>query len=132
MIILSPSSFLKLKKESHCCLCAATHVYTRIINFLYSPCNVSNCSIPIGSISQWKFITLKVQYTTLDYSPQLFEHTYNLYLFSDTTASFPFAFQNSTTWSVEISHIRIHSKVSVYIVVLLHKSIVTSASIVMQ
>jgi hypothetical protein len=24
------------------------------------------------SISQWNFITLRVQYTTLDYSPQLF------------------------------------------------------------
>jgi hypothetical protein len=25
-----------------------------------------------GSISQWKFITLRIQYTTLDYGSQLF------------------------------------------------------------
>jgi hypothetical protein len=30
------------------------------------------CNEFAGSISQWKFITLKVQYTTLDYSSQLF------------------------------------------------------------
>jgi hypothetical protein len=30
------------------------------------------CNEFAGSISQWKFITLKVQYTTPDYSPQLF------------------------------------------------------------
>jgi hypothetical protein len=30
------------------------------------------CNKFAGSISQWKFITLKVQYTTLDYSPQFF------------------------------------------------------------
>jgi hypothetical protein len=30
------------------------------------------CNEFAGSISQWKFITLKIQYTTLDYSQQLF------------------------------------------------------------
>jgi hypothetical protein len=30
------------------------------------------CNEFAGSISQWKFITLSVQYTTLDYSSQLF------------------------------------------------------------
>jgi hypothetical protein len=30
------------------------------------------CNEFAGSISQWKFITLKAQYTTLDYSPQFF------------------------------------------------------------
>jgi hypothetical protein len=29
------------------------------------------CNKFAGSISQWKFITLRVQYTTLDYSSQL-------------------------------------------------------------
>jgi hypothetical protein len=32
----------------------------------------SYCNKFAGSISQWKFITLKVQYTTLDYGSQLF------------------------------------------------------------
>jgi hypothetical protein len=30
------------------------------------------CNKFAGSVSQWKFITLKVQYTTLDYGSQLF------------------------------------------------------------
>jgi hypothetical protein len=30
------------------------------------------CNKFAGSISRWKFITLRVQYTTLDYSSQLF------------------------------------------------------------
>jgi hypothetical protein len=38
-----------------------------------------------GSISRWNFIALKIQYTTVNYSQQLFVHTYNLYWFSNTT-----------------------------------------------
>jgi hypothetical protein len=34
--------------------------------------DVRYCNEFAGSILQWKFITLKVQYTTLDYSPQFF------------------------------------------------------------
>jgi hypothetical protein len=30
------------------------------------------CNVLIGSISQWNFIALKVQYTTVTYSRQLF------------------------------------------------------------
>jgi hypothetical protein len=30
------------------------------------------CNVFVGSISQWNFITLKVQYTTVNYSQQLF------------------------------------------------------------
>jgi hypothetical protein len=41
------------------------HCNTSIQAYLY-------CNEFAGSISQWKFITLAVQYTTLDYSSQLF------------------------------------------------------------
>jgi hypothetical protein len=30
------------------------------------------CNVPVGSISQWNFIALKVQYTTVKHSQQLF------------------------------------------------------------
>jgi hypothetical protein len=30
------------------------------------------CNVLVGSISQWNFIALKVQYTTVNYSQQLF------------------------------------------------------------
>jgi hypothetical protein len=30
------------------------------------------CNVLVGSISQWNFIALKVQYTTVDYSQQLY------------------------------------------------------------
>jgi len=33
---------------------------------------ITYCNKFAGSISRWKFITLTVQYTTLDYSSQLF------------------------------------------------------------
>jgi hypothetical protein len=70
---------------------------------------------------------------------QLFEHTYNLYSFSNTTgASYLFRFQNSTasTQSKFLPYIPyryFHSNVFVWIVVLLwkwNKSIVMSVSIV--
>jgi hypothetical protein len=35
-------------------------------------CGPTYCNEFAGSISRWKFITLKVQYTTLDYGSQLF------------------------------------------------------------
>jgi hypothetical protein len=45
---------------------------------IFVPARTSNlgpltyCNKFAGSISQWKFVTLKVQYTTVKHSPQLF------------------------------------------------------------
>jgi hypothetical protein len=33
---------------------------------------VEYCNVLVGSISQWNFITLKLQYTIVSYSPQRF------------------------------------------------------------
>jgi hypothetical protein len=63
------------------------------------------CNIFVGSISQWNFITLKIQYTTLDYSQQLYNARPNStssltqlpnYTPNTTGASYLFAFQNTT------------------------------------
>jgi hypothetical protein len=40
-----------------------------LVNLVAAESIVTNL---LGSISRWKFITLRVQYTTLDYSSQLF------------------------------------------------------------
>jgi hypothetical protein len=37
----------------------------------YCYSHIQYCNVLVGSISQWNFITLKVQYTTPDYSQQL-------------------------------------------------------------
>jgi hypothetical protein len=39
--------------------------------------NIKYCNVPVGSISQWNFITLKVQYTTLYYRQKLYNTRQN-------------------------------------------------------
>jgi hypothetical protein len=47
------------------------YFYTHYI-FFFTHIICIYCNKFAGSVSRWKFITLKVQYTTLDYSSQLF------------------------------------------------------------
>jgi hypothetical protein len=59
-----------------------------------------------GSISQWKFITLKIQYTTLDYSQQLYNTRPN--------STSPLTQLHSSLEKLSsLSHCRIHSNASV-------------------
>jgi hypothetical protein len=48
------------------------HVFLMLLLQFYSNVMIAIVTNLLGSISQWKFITLRVQYTTLDYSSQLF------------------------------------------------------------
>jgi hypothetical protein len=47
----------------------------RVSSSIMYPTSDTRCNFLVGSISQWKFITLKVQFTTLDYSSQLFQNS---------------------------------------------------------
>jgi hypothetical protein len=38
-------------------------------------CTTLYCNVLVGSISQWNFIALKIQYTTVNYSQQLFSNS---------------------------------------------------------
>jgi hypothetical protein len=52
-----------------------------------NPGNIQKyCNKFAGSISRWKFITLNVQYTTLDYSSQLFSSSHTRMTDSRITA----------------------------------------------
>jgi hypothetical protein len=46
--------------------------FTTLTPHMLSKCATDYCNEFAGSISRWNFITLTVQYTTLDYSSQLF------------------------------------------------------------
>jgi hypothetical protein len=83
-----------------------THTHTHIYIYIYIYI-VTNSQV---LYSRWNFITLTVQYTTLDYSQQLYNTrpnsispltqltNYNSSNTRTTTASLPFAFQNSTDY----------------------------------
>jgi hypothetical protein len=82
------------------------NIYMYIFIYLY-------CNEFAGSISRWNFITLKIQYTTINYN------TSN----TRPTSAHPISSRSRTELpsSVEISHRRIHSNFSVYIVALLEQ-----------
>jgi hypothetical protein len=67
VIIITNSFFVPLLKEEIKSRCRLSREYEETIYYYYY---YYYCNKFAGSISRWKFITLKAQYTTVEYSSQ--------------------------------------------------------------